>query len=192
VLDAAGALAPIRAVLDRRKRQLALRSLARELNHPPTLPEPPPARFVASVACFVVGEPASTTGRDVAIDGEPIAVREVRVPALRATGAGPIELYVQLALLLGGTPYTGPAATKSDRVAREPAVLEDAEFPLLALEPLADADPFVEKTGATQGPDDARAPLDNAELLDVYPIEQHLFAFVDAFRRAYLPQRGRL
>jgi hypothetical protein len=181
VLDETDALDPIRGVLDRRKRQLALRALAVDLKHPPTLPEPPPARYVTSVACFVVGQPPSTSGRDVTLDGEPIALREVHAPAVNATGAGPIDLYVQLGILFGGTPYAGPAQSKSERIARDP-VEPDAEFPLLSLEPVADADPFVGNTAA----------LSYDVMFDVYPFELHLFAFVDAFRRAYLPQRGRL
>jgi hypothetical protein len=173
-------MGPIHAVLDRRRRQLALRALARELHHPATLPEPPPAKFVVSVACFIVGTPAPASGRDVVVEGETIATREVRVATIRATGSGPIDVYIKLALLLGGTPYSGPAATT--HVDREPFAGPDPEFPLAALEPLVDADPFVGEASA----------LEQAELVDVYPIERHLFAFVDAFRRAYLPQRGRL
>ena len=151
--------------------------------HTSVLPEPPPARFVASVACFIVGKPAHSAGREIAIDGETIAIRELAIPALRVTDSGPIELYVRLALLLGGTPYSGPAIAARDRVGREqPGTLGDASFPLLRLEPLADADPFAGET----------VPLGDPELLEVYPIERHLFSFVDAFRRAYLPQRGRL
>lgn len=182
-LDDAGALGPMRDVIDRRKRQLALRSIAAELGHPPTLPPPPDARFVVSTACFVVGVgDVRASGRELELDGEKFSMREVRAPAIRATGAGPIDVYTALALLLGGAPHAGPAIPR-DRVAIEPpGTLDNTSFPLLRLEPLVDADPF---TGQ-------RAALDRAELLDVFPLEQHLFGFVDAFRRAYLPQRGRL
>ena len=180
------ALPTIRGVLDRRARQVAIRRLADELGDAQTLPIPPPARAVVSIGCVVVDERAgrpAVSGRDITLDGESIAVREVKMPAIRATGAGPVDTYVALALLLGGKPYAGPAQTGSERVLREPpGSVDEAAFPLLALEPLVHADPF---TGA-------RAPLDRAELADVFPYEQHLFAFVDAFRRVYLPQRGRL
>lgn len=184
-LDGAGALAPMRAVLDRRAHQLALRALAADLGHPATLPEPPPARFVVSTACFVIGDQAASRpiGRDILLEGEPIAMRELHTTAIRPTGAGPVDVYLQLALLLGGSPYAGPARATRDRTSREPpGALDVADFPLLRLEPLASADPFTGERGV----------LDQPELLEVYPIELHLFAFVDAFRRAYLPQRGRL
>jgi hypothetical protein len=183
-LEEAGALRSIRDVLERRTHQLALRAIASELGKPATLPEPPPARYIASAACFVVGagEPR-VSGKAIVIDGESIAMRELHAPAIRAAGSGPIDVYTSLALLLGGTRYAGPAATTRDPVAAEPVgALDDASFPLIRLEPLVDADPFTGQRGV----------MDESELLDVAPIERHLFAFVDAFRRDYLPQRGRL
>lgn len=193
-LDASGALAPIREVLDRRDRQLALRALAAELGHPPVLPPPPEARAVVSAGCLIVGAGApgtgapgalAATGRDVSIEGQPIAVREVRMPAVRAAGAGPLDVYAHLALLLGGQAYAGPAAGAGDRLdAEPPGDLDEPGFPLLRLEPLVHADPFLVPA--------ARAPLEHADLVAVAPIERHLKAFVDAFRRVYLPQRGRL
>lgn len=183
-LDDEGALAPIRAVLDRRRRQVAIRKLADDLGHDQTLPVPPDARAVVSVGCFVVDPAAGVESRDVTIDGEPIAMRELRTAAIRATGRGPIDVYLELAQLLGGTPYLGPSVASADRVTAEaPGALDDrSPFLLLQLEPLVDADPFLDRT----------APLDRADVVEVYPFERHVFAFVDAFRRVYLPQRGRL
>ena len=188
-LAATSALPTIRGVLDRRARQVALRRLADDLGHAQTLPVPPDARAVVSVGCFVV-DPATrapvASGRDITVSGEPIALREVHAPTIRAAGAGPVDAYVALALLLAGKPYAGPAHSSAEHAlaTEAPADLADPAFPLLALEPLVDGDPFVSLA--------ARAPLDRAELADVYPHEEHLFAFIDAFRRVYLPQRGRL
>jgi hypothetical protein len=184
-LDDEGALASIRAVLDRRARQLAIRKLTGELGHAPTVPMPPDARAVVSISCFAI-DPATTGGaatRDVMLDGEPLALRELRAPAIQVTGRGLLDVYVQLAVLLGGKPYAGPSAASGDRVTAEPASgLDSDSFPLLRLEPLVDADPFLDRS----------VPIDRPEIVEVYPFEQHVFGFVDAFRRVYLPQRGRL
>lgn len=186
-----GALAPIQQVLDRRRRQLAVRALARRLGHVEP-PPPPPARAVVSAACATLGGAGTPTApglrgtieaRDAAVDGQRFAVRVLRAPAIQPTGAGPLNAYAQLALLLGGQVYAGPARGAGARVTAEaPGPLTDPSFPLLQLEPLLDADPFL---GAT-------APLERADLVDVYPFERHLGAFIDAFRRVYLAQRGRL
>ncbi len=72
---------------------------------------------------------------------------------------------------------SAPLAASAPRIQ-----IADPDFPLLALEPLVDADPFLGNA----------ALLDRADLVAVFPFEQHLRAFVDAFRRVYLPQRGRL
>jgi len=181
-LAASDALEPVRGVLDRRKRQLAIRQLADELGHAQTLPQPPDARAVVSLSCLVVGTTGPLVARDVTFDGQTLALRELHLRQIRPIGAGPVEVYVALGLLLGGKAYAGPAQTT---VNVEPAGTVDAStFPLLALEPLVDADPFAAES--------ARAALDHPELAEVYPYEQHLFAFIDAFRRVYLPQRGRL
>lgn len=194
-LDGAGALESMRGVLDRRRRQEALRAMAYQLGHEPTMPEPPPAGAVVSASCFVVdpslapGAAAVASGRDITLDGETIGMREVRTPAIRTTGAGPIDVYSQLALLLGGRAYAGPATGDDARLAPPGAVdavpaLRDGAHRLLFLEPLVDADPFLSA--------DAKAALERADVVEVYPFEKHLRSFVDAFRRVYLPQRGRL
>src|SRR5213078_4143038 len=116
------------------------------------------------------------TGTDIAIaspgvagesiGGDSIGMRALVMPGFGATNATPALVYVQLAQLLGGTPYAGPATTRRERIAPEPPVAApSADFALLQLEPLVDADPFT-------GP---RAPLDDPELAQVYPIEHHLF-----------------
>jgi hypothetical protein len=176
VLDAHDALASIRAVLDRRRRQVALRELAFALGHEPTLPAPPPASSVVSVACLVVGGAAATTGRDLVVDGETIKLREARVPAIAGTGSAPLRVYAALANLFAGATSTAPGTA-------EPFVPGE-DFPLARLEPLVELDPFVER--------DVQALLDRPDVAAVYPFDRHLHAFVEAFRRVYFAQRGRL
>lgn len=208
-LDAADALEPIRAVLDRRQRQAALRTMMDDLGHPSTMPAPPPASYVASVACLVVavGAPPAFTGRSITVDGATLQLREAHIAAITPTGAGPVELYTQLARLLAGAAPSPRIAASTDGsdptdasapndappdVARPTRVVEPlvvdaatvAAFPLASLEPYAAHDPF---TSA-----DVRAQLAEPALVAVYPFDRHLHAFVEAFRRMYFAQRGRL
>jgi hypothetical protein len=60
--------------------------------------------------------------------------------------------------------------------------LDGPDFQLARLEPLVDADPFA----------DARWPLAKPDLVEIFPFEPHLHAFIEPFRRRYLAQRGRL
>jgi hypothetical protein len=166
------ALSSVRAVLDRRRRQLAIIELDRSLGR--RLPvAPPQVSALVSLQCLSVGAPGKPTATSVTIDGEPIAVREVHIEQIRSDADGPIDVYLALASLLAGTDVPGTAP---------PRTLDTAHFPLVHLEELVDADPF---TGA-------RWPLADPSLVAVYPFEHHLHGFVDAFRRRYLPQRGRL
>lgn len=193
-LDATGALDSMRGVLDRRRRQQAIRKLAFDLHEEPTMPEPPPASAVVSAVCFVIdssmapGAAAVASGREITLDGETIGMREVRASTIRTMGAGPIDVYSQLALLLGGRAYAGPATGNDARLApgtTGPVTqLRDGAHRLLMLEPLVDADPFLSA--------DAKATLERPDVALVYPFDKHLKSFVDAFRRVYLPQRGRL
>ncbi len=179
-LDRDGARAGVAAVLDRRTRQLELGLLARALGRQPPS-TPPAAAAIVSLSCFVVdpAAPASAaTGATIAIDGDSIGLREIRVPSVRTTGDGPIDVYLALAALLGGTDSTA-AALASAPEAVEP---QGGDFLLARLDPLIDADPFHGQ----------RAPLGHPELVEVYPFEHHLHAFIDGFRRHYLAQRGRL
>ena len=187
-----GALASLRAVLDRRRRQLAIIDLDRTLDR--RLPEPPPpVSAVVSLQCLGV-DPTSAppsggaarssgagpfdhagkpTASAVNIDGESVAVRELHVATIRTDSDGPIDVYLALAALLAGTDVPPP---------RAPEALDTSRFPLVALDTLVDTDPFA----------GARWPLADPALAAVFPFELHLHAFVDAFRRRYLPQRGRL
>lgn len=178
VLDSDGGLKTLRAVLDRRARQLELGALAEKLGRqPPTVP--PPATAIASVQCFIVDPQGNgiATGRTVAIDGESLALREIRVPAVRVADDGPIDVYAALAALLGGQDPGVDAGRAPEPV--EPA---GEDFLLVRVDPLVDGDPF-------RG---VRAPLRRPELVEIYPFEHHLHGFIDGFRRRYLAQRGRL
>jgi hypothetical protein len=179
-LDRDGALAGIRAVLDRRRRQLEIGALAQALGRSPPV-APPAAGAIASLACFIV-DPAAAgrdpTGATVTVDGDALSLREIRVPAVRTASDGPIDVYAGLALLLAGPAGDLAAAVRPP----EPVQLSGDDFLLTRLDPLIDADPF-------RG---ARAPLARPELIEVYPFEHHLHGFIDGFRRRYLAQRGRL
>jgi hypothetical protein len=197
-LDRDGALAAIRAVLDRRRRQLEIGELATALGRQPPV-TPPGAAAIVSVACFVVdratpGAPTGAarddatahdatgardaTGGTIALDGDAISWREIHVAGVRTGGDGPIDVYAGLARLLGGPGGDLAAAIR----APEPVELSGDDFLLARLDPLIDADPF-------RG---ARDPLGHPEIVEVYPFEHHLHGFIDGFRRRYLAQRGRL
>jgi hypothetical protein len=164
-----GALASVRAVLDRRRRKLAIL----ELRPRPEAHAPPPVSAVVSLQCLSVDVAGRPSASSVMIDGEQIAVRELHVAEIRTDADGPIDVYLALAALLAGTDVPGVAA---------PRTLDTTHFPLVHMEELVDASPF---TGA-------RWPFADPALVAVYPFEHHLRAFIDAFRRRYLPQRSRL
>lgn len=188
VLDAHDALAPVRDALDRRRRALEVAALDVQLGRKPP-PAPPAASVIVSMTCVdTTSEVSAPTvlGGDVAIDGEPVSVREVHVHGVDGTGSGVIALYAALARVLGGDD-TAPAVVEP-AAANEPApadasVLDHLDYRLVRLDRLHDTDPF---TGGT------RWPLDSADLREVYPIARELRTFVDGFRRRYKSQRGRL
>lgn len=167
-----GALATVRDVLDRRRRQLAIIELDRQLGR--TLPAPPPAvSAIVSLQCLGTDRAGKPTATTVTFDGEAIAVRDLHVAQIRTDADGPIDVYLALAALLAGTDV--PGATAPDK-------LDTSRFTLLQLDSLVDTDPFA----------GARWPLQDPALVAVFPFEHHLRNFIDAFRRRYLPQRGRL
>jgi hypothetical protein len=173
------ALKPIRAVLDRRRRQSAIRALSAALGHPATLPEPPPAGHVASVACFTVGAPASVNGRSITIDGETLQLRSASTPAIAST----IDLYADLARMFAGSAASAAAPTNAKTTTTPEAPLDDAAFSLASLEPFVALDPFTP---------DVHASIAKPDVAEVYPFDKHLHAFVEGFRRVYFAQRGRL
>jgi hypothetical protein len=167
-----GALASVRDVLDRRRRQLAIIELDRQLGRKPPV-APPAVPAIVSLQCLATDRAGKPTATTVTIDGEAIAVRDLHVPQIRTDADGPIDVYLALAALLAGTDLPGAGA---------PRTLDTAHFPLVHLDSLVDEDPFA----------GARWPLQDPVLVAVYPFEHHLRTFIDAFRRRYLPQRGRL
>lgn len=175
-LDDQGALASVRDVLDRRQRQIEVRALADQLHERMVVPDPPAPGVVVSLQCLAV-DPSSAgkvTTTLIDVDGAPIEVREVRVPSVITAGAGPIDVYAAMSsLLAGGTIAAAKPAA--------PVAL-DAGYLLTQLDGLEDADPFL----------GARWPLERGDLIDVYPFHRHLNGFVEAFRRRYRAQRGRL
>jgi hypothetical protein len=197
VLERDGALAGVRAVLDRRTRQLELGALAAALGRPAPA-APPAAAAIVSLSCFFVDSAApagsaesAATGATIAIDGDAVGLREIHVPPLRTGDDGPIDVYVELAALLAGQDgniaAAAEAATRASGTPGAPGPVEPVEpaggeFLLARLDPLIDGDPF-------RG---ARAPLSHPELSELYPFEHHLHRFIDGFRRRYLAQRGRL
>src|SRR5262249_35588490 len=150
-----GALASVRAVLDRRRRHIEIGELEHALGRL-TPPAPPPVQAVVSLQCLALDRASPPTGTTVVVDGDAIAVRELHVAQIRPPGGGPTDVYPALATLLAG-----PAAPRT----RPPTApeLAGADFPLTRLEPLTDADPFAGE----------RWPLDRAELVDVFPFERH-------------------
>jgi hypothetical protein len=187
-LDRHDALEPIEAVLDRHRRRSELRGLDRELGET-VRSAPPPAEAVVSLQCFVVGAGGAgpATATEVSIDRVTLPVRELRAAAIAVTGAGQLEVYQQLATLLAGGRYAGPIAEEASPARAlasppGPAALEGEGFALARLEVLRQADPFLGNGW----------PLESDELRQVYPFHLHLDHFIDAFRRRYRMQRGRL
>ncbi|HEY1557492.1 MAG TPA: hypothetical protein VGF94_21810 [Kofleriaceae bacterium] len=171
-LGKTGALDSVRDVLDRRRRQLAIIALDAQLGRKPPV-APPPVAAIVSLQCLAIDHDGKPTATTVTLDGETIAVRDLHVADIRTQADGPIDLYLALGALLAGTDRPRPGA---------PGTLDTTRFPLTHLDELYDLDPFA----------GARWPLADPNLVAVYPFEHHLHAFVDAFRRRYLPQRGRL
>lgn len=187
-LDDTGALDPIAAVLDRHRRRGELRDLDRELDQSPR-PAAPPADAVVSLQCFVIDPAGDGRARasEAVVRGFALPVRELRTAAVEPSGAAQLEVYQQLASLLAGGRYSGPVIDEASparilQTPPAPADLEGEGFALARLEVLRDADPFL----------GAGWPLEREELRDVYPYHLHLARFIDAFRRRYHMQRGRL
>ncbi|MEO7095948.1 MAG: hypothetical protein ABI175_21990, partial [Polyangiales bacterium] len=101
------ALPSIHAVLDRRKRQIAMRELSGKLGERATLPEPPPARAVTSVSCMMFDGVKPVVAKALTVEGEQLVLREVHAAAIAPAGAGTIEVYKAVALLLSGSRYAG-------------------------------------------------------------------------------------
>lgn len=229
----------VAGVLDRRRRQLELRTLAQTLGRAHLPQEPPPAAAVVSLSCMRVDgavAKAEVTGRVAELAGQKLGVRQLRVPRVATDGEGPLELVAQLAKLLAGAPPTSmtaieeladlapppdeeaggdaaaagqggapgtvaaaPPATQPPPTSPAPPpspsraavtltpqqraeLLGGPGFSLARLEAIEGTDPFAGE----------RWPLQRPDLIEVYPFQRVLFAFIDDFRRSYHAQRGRL
>jgi hypothetical protein len=231
----------VAGVLDRRRRQLELRTLAQALGRAHLPPEPPPAAAVVSLSCLRVDgslAKAEVTGKVAELAGQKLGVRQLRMPRIAVEGDGPLEVVAQLAKLLAGAPAASTAAldelegmanadadsdadAEGDAAASgsapagqgsgavtvapsppvapaPPAVPPPAAAPLSPqqrIELLGGAGFSLARLEAIEGTDPfagERWPLARADLVEVYPFQRVLFAFIDGFRRSYHAQRGRL
>jgi len=187
-LSSSGALSSVRSVLQRHAAKANLRQLAKKLGKkPPKNPLPDPRRLV-SFQCLIVDDNGSgkLSRTEASIDGTTLAIREVRGTSPTASGDGQLVAYKKLALLLGGVHYNGPVDQSGIAdLASRPSATNDvvgADFALTRLDLLRQSDPFVAGSPA----------MSEQKLVDVFPFRFHLQNFVDAFRRAYRRQRGRL
>ena len=183
VLAEQGALAAVDELLVWRRRKAELARL-----HLRELGEPAPADRVVSFQCVMFGGvDQPPVEHAVALDGDSLRVREVRMAPLGGDGASQIRLYKRLAELfaegfgygrLTSAESFGAKAADATMVAafRDPSLL------LTKLDLLRDADLFLGNEWLTDRPD----------LLEVYPYHVHLKNFVEIFRRQYQLHRGRL
>jgi len=183
VLAEQGALAAVDELLVWRRRKAELARL-----HLRELGVPAPADRVVSFQCVMFGgAEQAPVEHTVALDGDALAVREVRMAPLGGDGASQIRLYKRLAELfaegfgygrLTSAESIGAKAADATMVAafRDPSLL------LTKLDLLRDADLFLGNEWLTDRPD----------LLEVYPYHVHLKNFVEIFRRQYQQHRGRL
>jgi hypothetical protein len=219
-----GAWNDVVGVLDRRRRQLQLRALAETLRRPGP-PEPPPASAIVSLQCYSIDatvRAAEVRGRWVALAGERIGVRQMRVPRVVLDADGPVDVLAQLAQLLAGAPSADnavareqtehaepddatsiapgvPAAALSSPAANEPprlaAPMTTPMTTQQAQQLLADPEFALAGLEALESADPFRGvrwPLQRPDLPEIYPFYRYLFDFIDGFRRRYYAQRGRL
>jgi hypothetical protein len=174
-----------RGVLDLRATRAETRAL-----DPARARELPPAQRIVSFQCLMfdpAAEPAPPVERSLALDGERLAVREVRMKPLVGDGGSQIRLYKQLAALMApGFGYGRLTSNQAIGAAPEEAALADAfrqpAFGLTKLDLLRDADLFLGNDWLARRP----------ELLEVYPFHLHLQNFIEIFRRQYRQHEGRL
>jgi hypothetical protein len=131
--------------------------------------------------------PAAPVERTLALDGERLAVREVRTRPLVGDDGSQIRLYKQLAALMApGFGYGRLTSNQAFGVTPEEAALADtfrqSAFWLTRLDLLRDADLFLGNDWLARRPD----------LLEVYPYHLHLQNFIEVFRRQYRQHEGRL
>jgi hypothetical protein len=189
----AGALADVRGVLGWRE----TRAETRALDSAPGLaraPDLPPAQRIVSFQCLMfdpaaepAAPPAAPIERTLELDGERLAVRELRTRPLADDDGSQIRLYKQLAALMApGFGYGRLTSNQAVGAAPEEAALAETfrqpVFWLTKLDELRDADLFLGNDWLTRRP----------ELLEVYPYHVHLQNFIEIFRRQYKQHEGRL
>jgi hypothetical protein len=107
-----GAWDEVAGVLDRRRRQLEVRALAKRIGQAEP-PEPPPASAVVSLQCMSVDAGvarAEVRGKVVVIDGQRLSARQLRVPRVSTDDNGALDVIAALAQWLAG-PQPGSAAS---------------------------------------------------------------------------------
>jgi len=184
-LSELGLLDSVREMLDRRATGAELREL-----DPARARDLPPAQRIVSFQCLMfdpAAAPAAPVERTLALDGERLAVREVRTRPLVGDGGSQIRLYKQLAALMApGFGYGRLTSNQAFGATPEEAALADSfrqsAFWLTKLDLLRDADLFLGNDWLARRPD----------LLDVYPYHLHLQNFIEIFRRQYRQHEGRL
>jgi hypothetical protein len=152
--------------------------------------ELPAPQRIASFQCLMfdpAAQPAPPVERSLTLDGERLAVREVRMKPLAGDGGGQIRLYKQLAALLApGFGYGRLTSNQAIGATPEEAALAETfrqpAFGLTKLDLLRDADLFLGNDWLAKRPD----------LLEVYPYHLHLQNFIEIFRRQYRQHEGRL
>jgi len=180
-----GALDSVRGVLDWRATRAETRTL-----DPARAQDLPPAQRIVSFQCLMfdpAARPAAPIERTLALDGEQLAVREVRMAPLVADGSSQIRLYKQLAALMApGFGYGRLTSNQAIGASPEEAALAEAfrqpAFWLTKLDLLRDADLFLGNDWLAKRP----------ELLEVYPYHLHLQNFIEVLRRQYKQHEGRL
>jgi hypothetical protein len=186
-LGALDALDAVRGTLDWRARVAELQAL-----DPARARALPAAQRIASFQCLMFDPaapvpPAVPIERTLELDGERLAVREVRMKPLTGDGGGQIRLYKQLAALLApGFGYGRLTSNQAVGATPEEAALAETfrqpAFWLTKLDLLRDADLFLGNDWLARRPD----------LLEVYPYHVHLQNFIEIFRRQYAQHAGRL
>jgi hypothetical protein len=184
-----GVLGAVRGMLDGR----AVMAETQQLD-PARARALPPAQRIVSFQCLMfdaaatpAATPTAPIERTLALDGERLAVREVRMRPLVGDGGSQVRLYKQLAALLApGFGYGRLTSNQAIGATPEEAALAEAfrqpAFWLTRLDLLRDADLFLGNDWLARRPD----------LLEVYPYHLHLQNFIEIFRRQYAQHAGRL
>jgi hypothetical protein len=188
-LDALGVLDAARGVLAWRATRAETQALAPQIGLA-RAKDLAPAQRIVSFQCLIfdpAAQPAPPTERPLMLDGERLAVREVRMKPIADGGSDQIRLYKQLAALMApGFGYGRLTSNQAVGAAPEEAALAEAfrqpAFWLTKLDLLRDADLFLGNDWLTARPD----------LLEVYPYHLHLQNFIEISRRQYKQHQGRL